>query len=77
MCAAAKSPELREEFIGIYCDQGKEEAGRWLQLHHPGIEADELEHRLGHFLGAVRAAPALHHVRGHICNHRRVQHKAP
>ena len=43
------SPELREEFIGIYCDQGKEEAGRWLQLHHPGIEADELEHRLGRY----------------------------
>ncbi|MFM9088733.1 MAG: ribonucleoside-triphosphate reductase, adenosylcobalamin-dependent, partial [Cyanobium sp.] len=31
------TPELREEFVGIYCDQGREEAGRWLQLHHPEI----------------------------------------
>jgi ribonucleotide reductase class II len=43
------TPELRDEFVGIYCDQGREEAGRWLQLHHPGIEADELEHRLGRY----------------------------
>ncbi len=43
------TPELRTEFIGIYCDQGREEAGRWLQLHHPGIGADELEHRLGRY----------------------------
>jgi ribonucleotide reductase class II len=43
------TPELRTEFIGIYCDQGKEEAGRWLQLHHPEIGADELEHRLGRY----------------------------
>jgi ribonucleotide reductase class II len=43
------SRELREEFVGIYCDQGREEAGRWLQLHHPGIGADELEHRLGRY----------------------------
>jgi ribonucleotide reductase class II len=43
------TPELREEFVGIYCDQGRQEAGRWLQLHHPGIEADELEHRLGRY----------------------------
>jgi ribonucleotide reductase class II len=43
------TPELREEFVGIYCDQGKEEAGRWLQLHHPEIEDKELEHRLGRY----------------------------
>jgi ribonucleotide reductase class II len=43
------TPELRDEFVGIYCDQGREEAGRWLQLHHPAIEADELEHRLGRY----------------------------
>ena len=43
------SPELREEFVGIYCDQGREEAGRWLQLHHAGIGAAELEHRLGRY----------------------------
>ena len=43
------SRELREEFVGIYCDQGREEAGRWLKLHHAGIEADELVHRLGRY----------------------------
>jgi len=43
------TPELREEFVGIYCDQGREEAGRWLQLHHPVISAAELEHRLGRY----------------------------
>ena len=43
------TPELREEFVGIYCDQGREEAGRWLQLHHAGISAEELEHRLGRY----------------------------
>ena len=41
--------ELREEFVGIYCDQGREQAAQWLQLHHPGLEADELEHRLGRY----------------------------
>ena len=43
------TPELREEFVGIYCDQGREEAGRWLQLHHAGIDGAELEHRLGRY----------------------------
>ncbi|MFM7171124.1 MAG: ribonucleoside-triphosphate reductase, adenosylcobalamin-dependent, partial [Cyanobium sp.] len=43
------TPELREEFVGIYCDQGREEAGRWLQLHHPQISDAELEHRLGRY----------------------------
>ncbi len=43
------TPELRTEFIGIYCDQGKEEAGRWLQLHHPQISDAELEHRLSRY----------------------------
>ena len=43
------TPELRTEFIDIYCDQGKEEAGRWLQLHHPEISDAELEHRLGRY----------------------------
>ncbi len=43
------TPELRTEFIGIYCDQGKEEAGRWLQLHHPQVSDAELEHRLGRY----------------------------
>ncbi len=43
------TPELRSEFIEIYVDQGREEAGRWLQLHHPEIGAAELEHRLGRY----------------------------
>ncbi len=43
------TPELREEFIGIYCDLGREEAGRWLLLHHPEIGEAELEHRLGRY----------------------------
>ncbi len=43
------TPELRQEFIQIYCDQGREEAARWLQLHHTGLEAAELEHRLGRY----------------------------
>ena len=43
------TPELRAEFIEIYCDQGREEAGRWLTTHHPEISAKELEHRLGRY----------------------------
>ncbi len=43
------TPELRQEFVGIYCDQGREQAAQWLKLHHPGLEADELEHRLGRY----------------------------
>ncbi len=43
------TPELRTEFIEIYCDQGREEAGRWLTSHHPEISAAELEHRLGRY----------------------------
>ncbi|MCP9833263.1 MULTISPECIES: ribonucleoside-triphosphate reductase, adenosylcobalamin-dependent [unclassified Cyanobium] len=43
------TPELRTEFIGLYCDQGKEEASRWLQLHHPQVSDAELEHRLGRY----------------------------
>ncbi|MBM5803420.1 MAG: ribonucleoside-triphosphate reductase, adenosylcobalamin-dependent [Cyanobacteria bacterium K_DeepCast_35m_m2_155] len=43
------TPELRSEFVDIYCDQGREEAGRWLTLHHSEITADELEHRLGRY----------------------------
>ena len=43
------TPELRTEFIGIYCDQGREQAGRWLTTHHPEISAAELEHRLGRY----------------------------
>jgi len=43
------TPELRAEFVGIYCDQGRDEAGRWLTLHHSDISAAELEHRLGRY----------------------------
>jgi ribonucleotide reductase class II len=43
------TPELREEFVGIYADQGREEAARWLKLHHPELEDNELEHRLGRY----------------------------
>jgi len=43
------TPELRTEFIDIYCDQGREQAGRWLTTHHPEISAAELEHRLGRY----------------------------
>ena len=43
------TPELRKEFIDIYCDQGRDEAGRWLSLNHGPIEADELEHRLSRY----------------------------
>ena len=43
------TPELRKEFIDIYCDQGREEAARWLSLNHGPIEAAELEHRLSRY----------------------------
>ena len=43
------TPELRKEFIDIYCDQGRDEAGRWLSLNHGPIDADELEHRLSRY----------------------------
>ena len=41
--------ELRQEFIEIYCDQGRVEAGRWLETNHGPIDAAELEHRLGRY----------------------------
>jgi len=43
------TPELRTEFIDIYCDQGRQQAGRWLTTHHPEIGPAELEHRLGRY----------------------------
>ncbi len=43
------TPELKAEFIDIYCDQGKEEASRWLQMNHGPINKTELEHRLGRY----------------------------
>ena len=42
--------ELRQEFIEIYCDQGRQEAGRWLEQNHGRpIPAQEMEHRLGRY----------------------------
>ena len=41
--------ELRQEFIDIYCDQGRQEAGRWLELNHGLISVQEMEHRLGRY----------------------------
>ena len=49
MQTSSTQKELRQEFIEIYCDQGKEEAGRWLQTNHGPIDANELEHRLGRY----------------------------
>ena len=43
------TPELRTEFIEIYCDQGSSEAGRWLQLNHGPLSEAELEHRLARY----------------------------
>ena len=43
------TPELHQEFVDVYCDQGREEAGHWLQLNHGPIPASELEHRLGRY----------------------------
>ena len=43
------TPELRQEFQEIYCEQGRQEAGRWLQLNHPEMTEAELEHRLGRY----------------------------
>tara|TARA_Y100001968_G_scaffold292692_1_gene298087 strand:+ start:14172 stop:16514 length:2343 start_codon:yes stop_codon:yes gene_type:complete len=41
--------ELRKEFVNIYCDQGKEEAGRWLTKNHGPISSKELNHRLSRY----------------------------
>ncbi len=41
--------ELKREFIEIYSDQGKDEAGRWLQINHGPIDSNELEHRLSRY----------------------------
>ena len=43
------TPELRQEFIEIYCDQGRDEAGAWLNTNHGPISDAELEHRLGRY----------------------------
>ena len=43
------TPELRQEFIEIYCDQGRDEAGRWLCMNHGPISDAELDHRLSRY----------------------------
>ncbi len=43
------TPELRQEFIQIYCDQGRDEAGRWLCINHGSISDAELDHRLSRY----------------------------
>ncbi len=41
--------ELRNEFIDIYCDQGKEEATRWIQSNYGPFDNKELNHRLSRY----------------------------
>ncbi len=41
--------ELRQEFIDVYCDQGKEEAAIWLNKNHGPFSQEELAHRLGRY----------------------------
>ncbi len=41
--------ELRNEFIDIYCTQGKEESKRWLETIHGPINPQELDHRLSRY----------------------------
>jgi ribonucleotide reductase class II len=43
------TPELRQAFIHVYCDQGRDQAGEWLLKLRPAMEAAELEHRLGRY----------------------------
>ncbi len=41
--------ELRNEFIEIYCDQGKEEAAKWIQTNYGPFNDKELFHRLSRY----------------------------
>jgi len=41
--------ELRNEFIEIYCDQGKEEAAKWIQSNYGPFDDQELSHRLSRY----------------------------
>ncbi len=38
--------ELRKEFIGIYSEQGKEEARRWINMNYGPYSEEELDHRM-------------------------------
>jgi len=41
--------ELKNEFIEIYCEQGKEEASKWIQSNYGPFDDDELFHRLSRY----------------------------
>lgn len=41
--------ELRQEFVDIYCDQGRQESAHWLELNHGPIPSVEMEHRLSRY----------------------------
>ena len=41
--------ELKNEFIDIYCDQGKEEAAKWIQTNYGPFDSKELFHRLSRY----------------------------
>ncbi len=41
--------ELRNEFIEIYCDQGKEEASKWIQSNYGPFDDKEICHRLSRY----------------------------
>ena len=44
-----KTKELQDEFIEVYCDQGREEASKWLKENYGPISEGELTHRLGRY----------------------------
>ncbi len=41
--------ELRNEFIEVYCEQGKEEASKWIQSNYGPFDDKELFHRLSRY----------------------------
>ena len=41
--------QLKDEFIDIYCKEGKDSAGKWIKNTFGNIPEDELEHRLGRY----------------------------
>ena len=43
------TPDLKNEFVNIYCKEGKEEAKKWLRTNYGPMENQELEHRLGRY----------------------------
>nr|WP_320675489.1 ribonucleoside-triphosphate reductase, adenosylcobalamin-dependent [Prochlorococcus sp. MIT 1341] len=43
------TPDLHKEFVDIYCEQGKDEASKWLETNFGPISKPELEHRLSRY----------------------------